>query len=60
MVGHTVSLPAKCERFLKRLADDHRTPAGQQAGDALADEKDAAVERLADVWWEQLCMESPG
>lgn len=44
----------------KRLADDHRTPAGQQAGDALADEKDAAVERLADVWWEQLCMESPG
>jgi hypothetical protein len=23
VVGLTVSLPAKCERFLKRLADDH-------------------------------------
>ena len=23
MVGLTVSLPAKCERFLKHLADDH-------------------------------------
>lgn len=34
----------------KRLADNYTTFAGQQAGDALADDMNAAVERLADVW----------
>lgn len=43
----------------KRVADDSTTYAGQQAGDALADEMHAAVERLADAWWERLCSESP-
>ena len=43
----------------KRLADDYETYAGQQASDTLAGEMDAAVERLADAWWERLCSESP-
>lgn len=43
----------------KALADDYTTYAGQLAGDALADERDTAMERLADAWWEQLCRESP-
>lgn len=43
----------------KRLASDHRTYAGARAGETLADEMNAAVERLADLWWERLCRESP-
>lgn len=43
----------------KRLADDYTTFAGQQAGDALADEMDTAVKKVADVWWERLRRESP-
>lgn len=41
-----------------RLAHDDETHAALQAGDALAGEKDAAMEQLADVWWERLCSES--
>jgi hypothetical protein len=38
----------------QQLASDHRTYAGARAGETLADEMNAAVETLADVWWERV------